>query len=100
MPPAPPRRLKLGDEAIAEAACRRFGLAGDLDARSFLSRPQATLMVVEVDDRVRLGGLMATSWSTQMESARCSYTLLISPTNTEAEATAQLSSGPLSAEHW
>ena len=48
-PPAPPRRLKLGDEAIAEAACRRFGLAGDLDAKSFLSRPETTLMVVEAD---------------------------------------------------
>ena len=49
MPPAPPRPLQLGDEAIAEAACRRFGLPGDLDAKSFMSRPETTLVVVETD---------------------------------------------------
>ena len=46
------RRLGLGDETVAEEACTSFGLGGDLDTRSFLSRPETTLMVVEVDGRV------------------------------------------------
>jgi ribosomal protein S18 acetylase RimI-like enzyme len=52
MPSVPLRRLERGDEAVAKAACRRFGLRGDLDTRSFLSRPEATLMVIEVDGGV------------------------------------------------
>jgi ribosomal protein S18 acetylase RimI-like enzyme len=52
MPSAPVRRLGPGDETVAEDACRCFGLGGDLDTRSFLSRPDTTLMVVEVDGRV------------------------------------------------
>jgi len=46
------RRLEPGDEAVAEAACRRFGPGGDLDTRSFLTRPEATLLVVEADGGV------------------------------------------------
>jgi ribosomal protein S18 acetylase RimI-like enzyme len=52
VPPALVRRLSLGDEAVAEEACRCFGPDGNLDARSFLSRPETTLMVVEVHDGV------------------------------------------------
>ncbi len=52
MPSAPVRRLGIGDETAAEEACRCFGLGGDLDTGSFLSRPETTLMVVEVDGGV------------------------------------------------
>jgi GNAT superfamily N-acetyltransferase len=52
MPSAPARRLGIGDETVAEEACRCFGLGGDLDTGSFLSRPETTLMVVEVDGGV------------------------------------------------
>jgi ribosomal protein S18 acetylase RimI-like enzyme len=52
MPSVPVRRLGLGDETVAEDACRCFGLGGDLDTRSFLGRPETTLMVVEVDGGV------------------------------------------------
>lgn len=46
------RRLEIGDEEIATQACRVFGAEGDLDPGSFLSRPEATLIVAEEGDRV------------------------------------------------
>ena len=49
---APVRLLESGDEEVAAAACRRFGLAGDLQPASFLSRPETTLMVIEEADDV------------------------------------------------
>ena len=41
-----PRVLSVGDDLLAAAACRRFGLEGDLDPAEFLSRPETTLVVV------------------------------------------------------
>jgi len=52
MPSVPVRRLGLGDEIVAKDACRCFGLGDDLDTWSFLSRPETTLTVVEVDGAV------------------------------------------------
>jgi ribosomal protein S18 acetylase RimI-like enzyme len=61
MPSAPVRRLGLGDEIVAEDACRCFGLGGDLDTRSFLRRPETTLVVVEVD-----GGVVAWAYGHEL----------------------------------
>ena len=47
-----PRVLGAGDELVAEAACRRFGLEGALEPADFLSRPETTLIVVPMDDDV------------------------------------------------
>jgi len=47
-----PRLLHVGDEVIAEAACRRFGPDGHLAPGEFLSRPETALIVVQEDDDV------------------------------------------------
>jgi ribosomal protein S18 acetylase RimI-like enzyme len=46
------RKLGPGDESVSDAACRAFGSEGDFDAALFLRRPEATLLVSEVDGEV------------------------------------------------
>lgn len=46
------RSLGEGDEQVAETACRLFGLAGDLDSTEFLGRPEALLLVAEIEGSV------------------------------------------------
>lgn len=41
------RGLTRGDKQIAEDACRLFGFGGDIDARAFLSRAEALVLVAE-----------------------------------------------------
>lgn len=40
----------VGDEALADRACRVFETAGDLDSHAFLRRPEATLVVAQEED--------------------------------------------------
>ena len=65
---------------------------GDLDSGPFLSRPETTLLVVEVDGGL-WGGPMVTSWPTRMESARCSCTHDVAEQHW-GRGYAQLSSAP------
>ena len=46
------RRLVAGDERLAEAACRLFGLEGNLDAGPFLQRTETLLLVAEVGEEI------------------------------------------------
>src|SRR5204862_338076 len=60
---AVPVVTRAGDEraaaAVAEAACRTFGDGGDVDVAVFLGRPEATLLVSEVDGAVTGWGARA-----------------------------------------
>lgn len=44
------RKLAVGDEALAERACRVFETEGALDTNAFLRRPEATLLIAQDDD--------------------------------------------------
>jgi len=46
------RRLGPGDEETAEAACREFGVEGELDSADFLARPETALVVAEDESGV------------------------------------------------
>lgn len=43
------RSLNEGDCQVAEDACRLFGMDGDMNAREFLSRPEALVLVAEAE---------------------------------------------------